>query len=156
MDSSIRITYPHLTVGHPPTSQTLRQLKQEGFASILNLTPINSQPVDLDPATERNQARRLGLEYLHLPVSRDNPRAAQVDLFRSELARLPKPVYLHADDPDLAAAYASMHAAAQQNVSAKGLDEQADRWDLSRAPAALRDLVAAYVGTSRVRLRPEA
>ncbi|MBK9769302.1 MAG: dual specificity protein phosphatase family protein [Candidatus Obscuribacter sp.] len=85
--------HPYLYRGGEPTSQGLKELKEKGIKTIIDLraeTPMSRQ--------ERNEAKTLGLDYINLPMSDKAPTDKQVKTFidTTRLARdNSAPVFVH-------------------------------------------------------------
>ncbi|MBY6055437.1 beta-lactamase hydrolase domain-containing protein [Leisingera daeponensis] len=77
-----------------PETETLRQVASAGAKSLVNFRD-DGEKGGMAPEEERQQAERLGLNYLHHPVTADSLDAALVDDFRRSLDDLPQPVFLH-------------------------------------------------------------
>ena len=77
-----------------PAPPIFRQLAQEGFLAIISLqAPEENQR--LSPQEERRLAEQAGLSFYHQAVTRDTLSDEAVDLFRTALDALPRPVLLH-------------------------------------------------------------
>ncbi len=63
-----RAITPAITVGDQPTEADLKALKDEGYVGVVNLRNDGEPEQPLSPAAEGEQARALGLEYLHYGV----------------------------------------------------------------------------------------
>lgn len=68
----------------------------------------------MSPETERLVAEKLGLNYLHHPVTAENMDADTVDAFRRALDDLPQPVFLHCASGKRAGALTLMALAADK------------------------------------------
>lgn len=85
--------HPYLYRGGEPTSQGLKELKEKGIKTIIDLraeTPMSRQ--------ERAEAKALGLDYINLPMSDKAPTDKQVKTFidTTRLARdNSAPVFVH-------------------------------------------------------------
>ncbi|MBK7746104.1 MAG: dual specificity protein phosphatase family protein [Candidatus Obscuribacter sp.] len=85
--------HPYLYRGGEPTSQGLKELKEKGIKTIIDLraeTPMSRQ--------ERAEAKTLGLDYINLPMSDKAPTDKQVKTFidTTRLARdNSAPVFVH-------------------------------------------------------------
>lgn len=54
------------------TREDLQEIKQQGFKSVVNLRTAEKDDTPLSPQEEGEIVKELGMEYLHLPVSREN------------------------------------------------------------------------------------
>jgi len=75
-----------LITGGQPTADQLRAAAAEGFATVINLAPLNPSHSLED---EAGLVRALGLNYFHIPVEWDNPQASDFAAFEATLAHLP-------------------------------------------------------------------
>lgn len=95
MSERIRIS-DRLIVGKiPPGEEELKTLAADGFASVVNLRREGERYERLPPKEEEAHTRRLGLSYLHFPVSPDQLDAETIARFRAQLAKLPVPIFVH-------------------------------------------------------------
>lgn len=63
-----RAITPQITIGDQPTEDDLKTLKAEGYAGVVNLRNDGEPEQPLSTAAEGEQARALGLDYLHYGV----------------------------------------------------------------------------------------
>jgi uncharacterized protein (TIGR01244 family) len=57
------------------------------------------------------------MEYRHIPVSKENLTPELVDHFRTELTRIPEPVFVHCHEKNRAGALTMMHQAIESGLS---------------------------------------
>ena len=96
---------PDMAIGAQPGPAELAQLRTEGFRSVVNLRrPEEASP--LNPEQEGVEARKLGMEYAHIPVSPQILSPALADQFCEALSKLPKPVFVHCQGGTRAGAFA--------------------------------------------------
>ena len=100
-----------------PTRDELERLAQEGFKTVVNLRTAGEQNQPLSPEAEGEVARKVGLDYLHIPVASTDPRPEQVDQFREKLTELPGPVLVHCASGKRSGAFAVLQLADQQGLS---------------------------------------
>jgi uncharacterized protein (TIGR01244 family) len=84
-----------LSVGGQPTADDLRRLRNEGFATVVNLRREGESTDPFDPAGEGEAASAIGLEYHHIPVDPSAPERAQVEAVRKAISEAKGPVYVH-------------------------------------------------------------
>lgn len=77
-----------------PDAKALEQAASAGMKTVVNFR-ASDENGGLDPEAERLVAEKLGLNYLHHPVTEDDLHAENVDDFRRSLDDLPQPVFLH-------------------------------------------------------------
>jgi uncharacterized protein (TIGR01244 family) len=94
MSQRIRIT-KDITIGPQPSKDALGALPGQGFRAVCNLRVSGEENQRLLPEDEGVEVRRLGLTYAHVPVPVPALRLEGLDRFREELARLPRPLYVH-------------------------------------------------------------
>lgn len=114
-----------ISVGGQPAEADLQALAGQGFKSIINLRLPGEEQQPLSPAEEGAKARELGLHYAHIPVSAKNMKDEQVDQFRQELERLPKPVFVHCKSGKRADAFVTMGLGANAGLSGEQALEEA-------------------------------
>jgi uncharacterized protein (TIGR01244 family) len=115
----------------------LPQIPQIGFKSLLNLRSTDEQGYLLE---EEGEARLLGLEYAHSPVTvrsliqRNVEHLSQALL---ELGLLPKPALVHCDSATRSAALVLIYIATQQGTSLTQALQQVAQLNLFAEPAPL-------------------
>ncbi len=103
----------HTVALFTPDSGTLIQAASAGAKTVVNFRE-EGEKEGLTPEAERQQAEKLGLNYLHHPVTADSLDAATVDDFRRSLEDLPQPVFLHCASGKRAGAMTLMALAADK------------------------------------------
>lgn len=120
----------HTVALFTPDTETLKQAASAGAKTVVNFR-AEGENGGLSPDDERQQAERLGLNYLHFPVTADSLDAELVDEFRRSLDDLPQPVFLHCASGKRAGAMTLMALAADkgwdgdaamQEGKARGID----------------------------------
>ncbi|MEX3314511.1 sulfur transferase domain-containing protein [Sulfitobacter sp. PS-8MA] len=120
----------HTVALFTPDAETLKQVASSGVKTVVNFR-AEGEKGGLTPEEERQQAERLGLNYLHYPVTAESLDAALVDEFRWALDDLPQPVFLHCASGKRAGAMTLMALAADkgwdgetalQEGKARGID----------------------------------
>jgi len=134
-----------MTVGPQPSENDLQQLKEQGFQAVVNFRTAGEEEQPLSPDEEGEKVRGLGLEYLHIPVSMKEMKTEQVDRFREELDRLPKPIYAHCRSGKRAGAFAMMHVASEQEMSGEATLQQAKEMGFECDKPELEEFVRQYV-----------
>jgi uncharacterized protein (TIGR01244 family) len=80
--------------GGATTTAALTGLKNDGFKSVINLRLASEAGANIEESTA--QAKALGLNYFHLPISGSAPDPAVVDQFLSVVSnKANQPVYIH-------------------------------------------------------------
>ncbi len=120
----------HTVALFSPEPEALQQAASRGMKSVVNFR-ASGEKGGLSPEEEHQQAERLGLNYLHHPVTSDSLDTALVDDFRRSLDDLPQPVFLHCASGKRAGAMTLMALAADkgwdgdtalQEGKARGID----------------------------------
>jgi uncharacterized protein (TIGR01244 family) len=84
-----------VAVGGQPTEDEIRELRERGFATIVNLRLAGEAGQPLDPAAEGAAAAAAGLGYHHIPVSLAELDPARIDQLRAAIDGTSGPVYVH-------------------------------------------------------------
>ncbi len=113
-----------------PDQAALHQAAAAGIKTVVNFRTAGEKG-GLSPEEERSAADRLGLNYLHHPVTAEDLTEERVYDFRAKLDDLPGPVFLHCASGTRAAAMTLMALAADkgwtgetalQEGKARGID----------------------------------
>jgi uncharacterized protein (TIGR01244 family) len=65
-----RAVTPHITLGDQPSERDLEELKQEGYAGVINLRNDGEPDQPMSTQAEGAKVRALGLDYLHYGVGK--------------------------------------------------------------------------------------
>lgn len=117
------------------------ELKEEGVRSIVNLRLDNEENQPLRPKEEGEMVAKLGMEYLHLPVSSRDANSAQVEQFCQKLEELPKPVFVHCQGGTRAGAFCLMHLGRKAGWDTKQALERGEKAGFQCESAALLALI---------------
>lgn len=90
MESLIKLN-DEIAVGGPPSREDLEALRREGFRSVVNLRRQAPSVQD----RERDETRRLGMKYAHIPLAKDELDDVIADRLAVVLTSLDKPVFVH-------------------------------------------------------------
>jgi uncharacterized protein (TIGR01244 family) len=83
-----------LMCGGATTDEAFPALRQEGFASVINLRQADEPGVDV--ARSRQAAEAAGLKYVHIPVRGSGPEPASVEAFLAAVQDpANQPMYIH-------------------------------------------------------------
>ncbi|MGN6545468.1 MAG: beta-lactamase hydrolase domain-containing protein [Aureliella sp.] len=134
-----------VTVGPQPTEEQLQDLAGQGFKSVVNFRTEGEEDQPLSPADEEAKAKKLGLEYLHVPVSMKSMSPQCVDQFRQQYPDLPKPVFAHCKSGKRAGAMVMMHLASAQGMSGQQTLQQAEQMGFKCDQPELKQFVEQYV-----------
>lgn len=137
------------TVGGQPSAVELRDLAGKGFKSIVNLRCAGEAEQPLSPAQERIEVDKLGMRYLHIPVSSTAMQGTQVDQFRKQVASLPGPVFVHCHSGKRAGAFVMMGNAVQAGWSGERTLTTAAQMGFQCNVPALKAFVKGYVDGHR-------
>lgn len=106
-----------ITVGKlPPSREAVEQLASEGYATVVNLRTAAEANQLLTPEEEGEAVRAAGLRYLHLPVASGSADPELIDRFRSEIDKLPAPVFVHCASGRRAGLFSVLAAAAAEGL----------------------------------------
>ena len=97
-----------ITVGTTPTLSELRQLALKGYRTVVDLRMPNEIGA-LSIAEEREAALSARMEFLQISVPARTLPGEQLDIFRRELAALPKPAYVHCTCGGRALLFGAVH-----------------------------------------------
>ncbi|XHX76476.1 MAG: beta-lactamase hydrolase domain-containing protein [Stenomitos frigidus ULC029] len=97
------------------TPEELQQAAQEGFKSVLNL---RSPEEDGFVSDEQQQAEKIGLKYVNVPVKPDGMSDELADQVLQEIDQLPKPALIHCKSGMRSGAMTLMYVATQQGMTA--------------------------------------
>jgi uncharacterized protein (TIGR01244 family) len=87
--------------GGQPTVEQIAALKHAGFRTIVNLRERS----EYDAAAEEAAAKENGLDYINIPVSRETPKAEQVDAFLKLMKEARPPIFIHCATANRVAAF---------------------------------------------------
>lgn len=144
MDDRIRIS-EEVAVGGQPSEADIDTLEQEGFASVFNLRTEGEEDQPISPGEEGQLVATSGMEYRHIPVSRDELDGALVDRFCRELEAAPKPAFVHCGSGKRAGAFAMMDWAVEHGLSGEEALERARDKGFEYDEEELNRFVAGYV-----------
>lgn len=144
MPERMKIT-EDLFVGPQPTEDDLKQLAAEGFATVVNLRDYDEEDQPLSPGDEGVRVRELGMDYLSIPVSKEDFSEHQVDDFRTKCELMDKPVFVHCKSGKRSGAFAMMDVAARRGWSGKETLEKARQMGFACDVPELKQFVKEYV-----------
>lgn len=134
-----------ITVGPQPSESELKELKDIGFKTVANFRTEEEDDQPISPQEEGEKVQGLGLSYLHIPVSMKEMKPEQVDRFREEYEKLPKPIYGHCQTGKRAGAFAMMQLACEQGLSGDETIQQAQTMGFECDKQELVEFVREYV-----------
>lgn len=144
MSQNVKLS-EEILIGGQPTEEELGQLAKAGYHSIVNLRMEAEEIQCLAPAEEGGKVRRLGLEYLHIPVSMQEPKHKQVDEFHAKMKELPKPVFVHCRSGMRAGFFVVMDMGLTKGMSAGGIMRQAQEMGIDLEAAGLRPFLEEHL-----------
>ena len=124
-------------VGPEVDRRGIERLARKGFRSILDLREEGEPSQTLSPNVAASWAHSEALVHLRATISRTVLDPASVERFREQLARAPRPVYVHSGTGRRAAALLAIHHALEQNASASESLEHVRSLGLDPAARAL-------------------
>lgn len=116
-----------------PSPEALLQLKDEGYAMVINLRTDEemNERVDFD---ERSLARELEIDYVQIPMNADLFTAQTVDRFAEALARTEGPVLVHCGSSNRAGALWASYLHRKRGLSEQEAIERGEAAGLSDRP----------------------
>lgn len=145
MSDRIKISDRFTVSRTQPTREDLQEIKQQGFQSVVNLRTAGEDDTPLSPQEEGEIVKELGMEYLHLPVSRDNLNTARVDRFRQETAELTQPILVHCHTGRRSGAFVMMDVASREGMSGEKTVQKAKDMGFKCDVPRLEEFVENYV-----------
>lgn len=112
--SNIKKVSDEFFAGGQPTPETLKQLADEGYKSVVNLRSLDEAGALAD---EQQQAEAVGLEYVNVPLNSTVADDNSTTKVLSELEQLPTPIYFHCGAGGRASALALIALATQQKLN---------------------------------------
>jgi len=83
-----------VSVGEQPRQSDLEELKKDGVTTVVNLR-VAGEDTPLTPGEEGTLAKKLGIQYHHLPIALDKLDAVQVKELREILQNSQGSVFVH-------------------------------------------------------------
>jgi uncharacterized protein (TIGR01244 family) len=134
-----------ITVGPQPSAEELRQLKAQGYQTIVNFRTDGEEEQPLSPSAEGEAVRELGMDYVNLPVSMQSMTPEVVDQFRDQFADLSTPVYAHCKSGKRAGAMVMIHRACEEGLSGSEAIQQSEQMGFECDQPELKQFVIDYV-----------
>jgi uncharacterized protein (TIGR01244 family) len=136
-----------MAIGAQPTVDALKQLKEEGFRSIINLRRPD-EPSPLNPEQEAQVVRTLGMEYQHIPVSPQTLSVDQAEKFDQVMRTLPKPVFVHCQGGTRAGAFSLMHLGREKGWTGEQAFQEGEKVGFKCESPALKQFVSSQLDRS--------
>lgn len=136
-----------MSIGAQPTVDDLKQLKKEGFRSVINLRRPD-EPSPLNPQQEAQEVRALGMDYQHIPVSPQNLSGDEADKFDEAMRSVPKPVFIHCQGGTRAGAFSLMHLGREKGWTGEQAFEEGERAGFKCESPALKQFVSSQLDRS--------
>jgi uncharacterized protein (TIGR01244 family) len=128
-----------LTAGGQPDAETIHQLAEQGFKSIVNLrSPTEAGTLN----DEQQRAEAAGLQYVNVPLSSSEPNAELTLKVLAELETLPTPVFLHCGAGARGGALALIALATQQGLNREQVLAKAEELGISPEQPHLQSFLA--------------
>ncbi|MCB9638353.1 MAG: phosphatase [Myxococcales bacterium] len=134
----------NLMIGPPPTEESLRELADKGFKTIVNLCIKGEFDQVWSPDQEGEKVQSLGLQYLHIPVSMKSMSHSQVDELCEQLSDEMQPVYIHCRLGQRSIPFSLLYYAREKGLSLKRLMTKAAKLGLSWDAPFLQTFVQSY------------
>ncbi|ODH00291.1 phosphatase [Nostoc sp. KVJ20] len=126
--SNVKKVSDEFSAGGQPTPETLKQLADEGYKSVVNLRSLDETGVLAD---EQQQAKAVGLEYVNVPLKSNSANDNLTATVLSELQELPTPIYFHCGAGGRASALALIAFATQQKLNREQVLARAKELDIN-------------------------
>ena len=149
MSQRIRIT-KEITIGPQPSKDALGALPGQGFRSVCNLRVSGEENQRLQPEDEGTEVRRLGLTYVHLPVTLPSLRPEHLDRVLEALEQLPRPAYVHCSTGKRAGALVIIDQGVRAGWTGEDTLRRAQELGMDMRDPELRDFVVRAVDAQRV------
>lgn len=143
---------PGIHVGPAPDRRGIERLAKQGIRSLLDLRDEGEPGQTLSPNVAASWAHATDLVHLRAPISRAVLQPNSVDRFLAQLARAPRPVYVHSDSGRRAAALLAIHLALEQGLPAQQALERLRAQGLDPAAHALLRFVETEVARRTPRM----
>jgi uncharacterized protein (TIGR01244 family) len=145
MESRIKIS-DKLTSGKQPSEEEIRKLAGQGFKTVINLRTSGEEDQPLSPEEEGELLKKLGIEYLHIPVSsKEGPKPSQVDRFREEVERRSGPIFVHCRRGKRAGGFSMIHRAIKERMKGEEALEKAMSMGFECEVPALKEFFVDYI-----------
>ncbi len=136
--SDIKKVSDEYSAGGQPTPETLKQLVDEGYKSVVNLRSLDETGALAD---EQQQAQAVGLEYVNVPLKSTEANDNSTAKVLSELQQLPTPVYFHCGAGGRASALALIAFATQHQLNLEQVLAKAKELDINPDQAHLKQFL---------------
>jgi uncharacterized protein (TIGR01244 family) len=128
-----------------PDPAELSSIASKGFAAVIDLRVPGEANQALPPETELSEADRLGLSYANIPVPSGGVTAEHLDRFRAEVARLPKPIFVHCASGRRAGSFAMVEAALREGLSGEEMLRRTESLGVAPSSDPVRETYRSYV-----------
>lgn len=134
-----------ITVGAQPSEEQIKELREEEFKTVVNFRTESEEDQPLSPQAEGEKTKEWGMDYYHLPVSKESMSPGVVDQFRQKFTELPKPVFAHCSKGKRAGAMIMMHIASEQGMTGEQTLQKAEEMGFECDQPELVEFVKSYV-----------
>lgn len=149
MQDPIQVNERFVVGRDQPTAAEIPELARRGFYSVVNLRPAGEEGETMSPEAEGVAARDADLAYLHIPVAGDVLHAEAVDRFRTEVAELDGPVFVHCASGKRSGAFTLMHLAIENGMSGDEVVETTEKMGIAWEAPEPRRFIRDYVDARR-------
>ncbi len=145
MKNEIKID-ENITSARQPTEDEIKKLPQRGFKSVINVRTSGEEDQPLTPEAEGELVRKLGMQYLNIPVSnKDLPKKEQIEQFRKALEGMPKPIYAHCHRGKRSGAFIMIDQALKQGMTGDEALQKAMSMGFECGVPQLKDFFVSYI-----------
>lgn len=135
-----------LALGGQLTEEQFGQLAAAGFKSVVDLRTGDEPEPPLSIERETEEAQRLGLMYVNLPVQGHDIKEGQVERFGALLQEMSAPVYVHCQKGQRAAAVSLLHLSRRHGWSTEEALAKAEELGCPITSPAMRQAFADFAG----------
>jgi uncharacterized protein (TIGR01244 family) len=104
-------------VGSQPSGKEIKRLNDKKFRSIINLRTYGEEEQPFEPDKERQLVTSLGMEYLSILMTTETIDENKVGKFRSQVSKMPQPIFVHCHTGKRSAAFAMMERAVEEDIT---------------------------------------
>lgn len=145
MKDQIKIS-EDITSARQPSEEEIKNLAQQGFKSVINLRTSGEEDQPLSPQEEGELVKRLGMQYLNIPVSsKEVPKPEQIDKFRNAVECMPKPIYAHCHRGKRSGAFSMIDLALKQGMTGEEALQKATSMGFECDIPQLKDFFINYI-----------
>ncbi len=148
IDQQIRVS-PKLTIGPQIDEEGLKQLADQGFKAIVNLSGKGEFDQIFAPKEEGELVEELGMEYIHAPLTLRRISPEDLDTICQEVASVDGPVYMHCLRGQRSSVAGLIFHAIRRGFTTKTIRRRANKLGITWKAPYLQDVVRKYIERTR-------